>query len=33
MGRQGLQALHQLIGGGSADSVRLAPELVVRASS
>ena len=33
MGRQGLQALHQLIGGGSAESVRLAPELVVRASS
>ena len=32
MGRRGLEALQVLMGGGEAESLRLAPELVVRAS-
>lgn len=32
MGRRGLLALQSLMGGGTAESLRLAPELVVRAS-
>ena len=32
MGRRGLSALQSLMGGGKADSLRLAPEMVVRAS-